>query len=111
MSNQLYWCENCGTSVESPICPFCLCDCRELEDDQCPECGRYFGECICNEEVEDEDEDEPEDNDYIRQRCGRDVRNCTCDEEAEDESEDSDYICQRCGRDVRDCTCDRGRTW
>ena len=84
MSNQLYWCENCGTSVESPICPFCLCDCRELEDDQCPECGRYFGECICNEEVEDEDEDE---------------------------SEDSDYICQRCGRDVRDCTCDRGRTW
>lgn len=111
MSNQLYWCENCGTSVESPICPFCLCDCRELEDDQCPECGRYFGECICNEEVEDEDKDEPEDNDYICQRCGRDVRNCTCDEEAEDESEDSDYICQRCGRDVRDCTCDRGRTW
>ena len=111
MSNQLYWCENCGTSVESPICPLCLCDCRELEDDQCPECGRYFGECICNEEVEDEDEDEPEDNDYICQRCGRDVRNCTCDEEAKDESEDSDYICQRCGRDVRDCTCDRGRTW
>lgn len=111
MSNQLYWCENCGTSVESPICPSCLCDCRELEDDQCPECGRYFGECICNEEVEDEDEDKPEDNDYICQRCGRDVRNCTCDEEAEDESEDSDYICQRCGRDVRDCTCDRGRTW
>lgn len=111
MSNQLYWCENCGTSVESPICPFCLCDCRELEDDQCPECGRYFSECICNEEVEDEDEDEPEDSDYICQRCGRDVRNCTCDEEAEDESEDSDYICRRCGRDVRDCTCDRGRTW
>lgn len=111
MSNQLYWCENCGTSVESPICSLCLCDCRELEDDQCPECGRYFGECICNEEVEDEDEDEPEDNDYICQRCGRDVRNCTCDEEAEDESEDSDYICRRCGRDVRDCTCDRGRTW
>ena len=111
MSNQLYWCENCGTSVESPICPFCLCDCRELEDDQCPECGRYFGECICNEEVEDEDEDEPEDSDYICQRCGRDIRNCTCDEEAEDESEDSDYICRRCGRDVRDCTCDRGRTW
>ena len=29
--------------------------------------------------VEDEDDDEDEDSNYICQRCGKDVRNCTCD--------------------------------
>lgn len=48
--DKFYYCFNCEQTCETEHCPICGEVTHMCSDDECIECGRPLGECICTKE-------------------------------------------------------------
>lgn len=43
-----YYCFDCEMPCDTRECPNCFKEAHLVADNECKECGRPYGECICN---------------------------------------------------------------